>query len=87
MVGLNVLQLMTDAAGGRLCAIEYTILVITTHPPFIPAALNYGLFRQVTFNDTPQYIMLYDMGAASTTATIVGMSHVSYSHVTNALLT
>ena len=35
-------------------------------------ALNYGLFRQASFNTTPLYIMFYDMGALSTMATIAG---------------
>lgn len=34
-------------------------------------ALNYGIFRSKTFNETAQYVMFYDMGASSTTATIV----------------
>ncbi|XP_006821428.1 hypoxia up-regulated protein 1-like [Saccoglossus kowalevskii] len=34
-------------------------------------ALNYGVFRRTTFNVTPTNIMFYDMGASSTTATIV----------------
>ena len=40
---------------------------------FCTAALNYGLFRQASFNTTPQYIMFYDIGALSTTASIIGM--------------
>lgn len=36
-------------------------------------ALNYGVFRRKEFNGTVQYYMFYDMGATSTTATIVGM--------------
>ena len=36
------------------------------------AALNYGVFRQASFNTTPQYIMFYDAGALSTTASIIG---------------
>ncbi|CAG2256140.1 HYOU1 [Mytilus edulis] len=35
-------------------------------------ALNYGVFRRKEFNGTVQYYMFYDMGATSTTATIVG---------------
>lgn len=34
-------------------------------------ALNYGIFRRKDFNETTQYIMFYDMGASSTTATLV----------------
>jgi len=36
------------------------------------AALNYGMFRRKEINGTVKHIMLYDMGAASTTAAIVG---------------
>ncbi|KAG1687707.1 Hypoxia up-regulated protein 1 [Nymphon striatum] len=36
----------------------------------VAAALNYGVFRRKDFNATPQNIMLYDMGAANTVATI-----------------
>ena len=39
---------------------------------FLIVALNYGLFRQASFNTTPLYIMFYDMGALSTMATIAG---------------
>ncbi|XP_021370536.1 hypoxia up-regulated protein 1-like [Mizuhopecten yessoensis] len=35
-------------------------------------ALNYGVFRRKMFNSTMQYYMFYDMGATSTTATVVG---------------
>lgn len=38
----------------------------------IAAALNYGIFRRKDFNETAQYIMLYDMGASSTSASVVG---------------
>ena len=34
-------------------------------------ALNYGIFRRSDFNETAQNILLYDMGAASTIATVV----------------
>lgn len=36
------------------------------------AAVNYGVFRRKEMSNTTQYIMLYDMGASSTTATVVG---------------
>jgi len=36
------------------------------------AALNYGMFRRKEINGTVKHIMLYDMGAASTEATIIG---------------
>ncbi|KAG8234740.1 hypothetical protein J437_LFUL000977, partial [Ladona fulva] len=36
----------------------------------IIVALNYGIFRRKDFNETAQYIMFYDMGASSTTATV-----------------
>ncbi|XP_014286232.1 hypoxia up-regulated protein 1 isoform X2 [Halyomorpha halys] len=38
---------------------------------YTAVALNYGIFRRKDFNESAQYIMLYDMGASSTTATIV----------------
>ncbi|XP_070201995.1 hypoxia up-regulated protein 1-like isoform X2 [Littorina saxatilis] len=50
LVGINVLQLMTDNSA---------------------VALNYGVFRRKNFNATAQYYMFYDMGATSTTASIV----------------
>lgn len=34
-------------------------------------ALNYGIFRRKDFNETAQYLMFYDMGASSTTATVI----------------
>ena len=43
---------------------------------FLPvAALNYGLFRQASFNTTAFYVMFYDMGAASTTGIVGKGSH------------
>lgn len=39
-------------------------------------AINYGVFRQSSFNETEQNIMFYDMGSTSTIATIVGYSTV-----------
>ncbi|XP_029647908.1 hypoxia up-regulated protein 1 [Octopus sinensis] len=35
-------------------------------------ALNYGVFRRKDFSNKPQYIIFYDMGASSTTASVVG---------------
>ncbi|XP_039259142.2 hypoxia up-regulated protein 1-like isoform X1 [Styela clava] len=35
------------------------------------SALNYGVFRRNNINATASYVMFYDMGATSTTATIV----------------
>lgn len=35
-------------------------------------ALNYGMFRRKEINGTVKHMMLYDMGAQATTATIVG---------------
>ncbi|XP_014255771.1 hypoxia up-regulated protein 1 isoform X2 [Cimex lectularius] len=39
---------------------------------YTAVALNYGIFRRKDFNETTQYIMLYDMGSSSTSATVVG---------------
>jgi len=38
----------------------------------LAVALNYGMFRRKEINGTVKHLMLYDMGAHSTTATIVG---------------
>ena len=56
---------------------QYNTSRVATFPDFLTvcsraAALNYGLFRQASFNATPQYIMFYDVGALSTTASIIG---------------
>ena len=39
---------------------------------FVSVVLNYGVFRRKSFNSTPVFYMFFDMGASSTTATIVG---------------
>ena len=86
LVGLNVLQLMTDVAASELS--DPLPSYFSTNPTVSltedyhfkllcllvcsAAALNYGLFRQASFNTTPQYIMFYDVGALSTTASIIG---------------
>lgn len=38
---------------------------------YTAVALNFGIFRSKTFNETAHYVMFYDMGASSTTATLV----------------
>lgn len=38
---------------------------------YMAVALNYGIFRSKDFNETAQYVLFYDMGAYSTTATLV----------------
>lgn len=38
---------------------------------YTAVALNYGIFRTKSFNETSQYVIFYDMGASSTTATLV----------------
>lgn len=38
---------------------------------YTAVALNYGIFRRKDFNESAQYIMLYDMGASSTTAAVI----------------
>ncbi|ERL94524.1 hypothetical protein D910_11801 [Dendroctonus ponderosae] len=43
---------------------------------YTAVALNYGIFRTKTFNETAQYVMFYDMGASSTTATLVSYQNV-----------
>ncbi|XP_073985997.1 hypoxia up-regulated Grp170 co-chaperone protein isoform X3 [Rhodnius prolixus] len=39
---------------------------------YTAVALNYGIFRRKDFNESIQYMMFYDMGASSTSATVVG---------------
>ena len=39
-------------------------------------ALNYGVFRRKQFSNQTQYFMFYDMGATSTTATVVGKHYI-----------
>lgn len=36
------------------------------------AGINYGMFRRKEFNETAQTVMIYDMGATKTTATVYG---------------
>ncbi|CAG9762945.1 unnamed protein product [Ceutorhynchus assimilis] len=43
---------------------------------YTAVALNYGIFRTKTFNETAQYVMFYDMGASSTTATLVSYQNI-----------
>lgn len=43
---------------------------------YTAVALNYGIFRSKEINDTAYYVMFYDMGASSTTATIVSYQNV-----------
>lgn len=43
---------------------------------YTAVALNYGIFRSKEINDTAHYVMFYDMGASSTTATIVSYQNV-----------
>lgn len=38
---------------------------------YTAVALNYGIYNRKDFNETAQYVMFYDMGASSTTVTIV----------------
>ncbi|XP_017791456.1 PREDICTED: hypoxia up-regulated protein 1 isoform X2 [Habropoda laboriosa] len=43
---------------------------------YTAVALNYGIFRSKEINDTAHYVMFYDMGASSTTATVVSYQNV-----------
>lgn len=54
-----------------ICSFFSSLAVLLIHILHIAVALNYGIFRRKDFNETAQYIMFYDMGATSTTATIV----------------
>lgn len=43
---------------------------------YTAVALNYGIFRRKDFNETAQYVLFYDMGAYSTTATLVSYQNI-----------
>ncbi|KAI4497421.1 hypothetical protein M0802_007432 [Mischocyttarus mexicanus] len=43
---------------------------------YTAVALNYGIFRRKEINDSVQYVMFYDMGASSTTATVVSYQNI-----------
>jgi len=52
------------------------IKVLQLMNDYMAVALNYGIFRVKDFNETAQYVMFYDMGATSTTATVVSMQNI-----------
>merc|ERR1719187_2602503 len=47
-----------------------TVLQLMNAP--MAVALNYGMFRRKEINGTVKHLMLYDMGAQQTTATVIG---------------
>jgi len=47
-----------------------TVLQLMNNP--LAVALNYGMFRRKEINGTVKHLMLYDMGASATTATVIG---------------
>ncbi|KAK1119070.1 hypothetical protein K0M31_013577 [Melipona bicolor] len=63
----RVLMQAADLAG---------IKVLQLINDYAAVALNYGIFRSKEINDTAHYVMFYDMGASSTTATIVSYQNV-----------
>lgn len=67
LAGIKVLQLMNDYTAGKLTK-KYTQPNLSCQ---ILVALNFGVFRRKDFNESAQYIMFYDMGASSTSATLV----------------
>lgn len=76
LAGLKVLQLMNDNTAGVWCAISQ--LMQLSHAPSdwsilsLTVALNYGVFRRKEFNSTAVQYMFVDMGATSTSASVVG---------------
>ena len=52
------------------------IKVLQLFNDYTAVALNYGIFHRKEINDTAHYIMFYDMGASSTTATVVGYQNI-----------
>lgn len=55
---------------GKIASINIVQLINTN----AAVAINYGVFRRSEFNETPQYVMFVDMGAGSTTASVVAYS-------------
>jgi len=55
----------------QVCSFVCYLVLWLIYTLYIAVALNYGIFRRKDFNETAQYIMFYDMGATSTSATIV----------------
>lgn len=52
------------------------IKVLQLFNDYAAVALNYGIFHSKNINDTAHYIMFYDMGASTTTATVVSYQNV-----------
>jgi hypoxia up-regulated 1 len=71
LAGLKVLQLINDNTAGIkkdvFVLLEFCCEMVCVDL----VALNYGVFRRAEFNGTATSVMFYDVGASSTTATIV----------------
>ncbi|XP_058809173.1 hypoxia up-regulated protein 1 isoform X2 [Phymastichus coffea] len=52
------------------------IKILQLFNDYSAVALNYGIFNRKQINDTAHYVMFYDMGASSTTATVVGYQNI-----------
>eukprot|EP00092_Neocalanus_flemingeri_P105432 GFUD01135141.1.p1 GENE.GFUD01135141.1~~GFUD01135141.1.p1 ORF type:complete len:1023 (+),score=387.68 GFUD01135141.1:121-3189(+) len=67
-VYFNQAERMALLAAAQLGGLN--VLQLMNNP--VAVALNYGMFRRKEINGTVKNLMLYDMGAQATTATIVG---------------
>jgi hypoxia up-regulated 1 len=63
IAGVNVLQVRRI-----MCKRSMSILQLINDNT--AAGLNYGMFRRKLFNDSATTVLLYDMGATKTTATV-----------------
>ncbi|KRZ12318.1 Hypoxia up-regulated protein 1 [Trichinella pseudospiralis] len=66
IAGLNLLSLINDNTAGK----TLNCLIILVNFILILAGLNYGMFRRKEFTKNATTVLIYDMGAWKTTATI-----------------
>lgn len=67
-VFFNQVERLALVAAAQLGGLN--VLQLMNNP--MAVALNYGMFRRKEINGTVKHIMLYDMGAGATTATVIG---------------
>merc|ERR1712004_830335 len=66
-VFFNQVERLALVAAAQLGGLN--VLQLMNNP--MAVALNYGMFRRKEINGTVKHIMLYDMGAGATTATVI----------------
>jgi len=67
-VFFNQVERLALVAAAQLGGLN--VLQLMNNP--MAVALNYGMFRRKEINGTVKHIMLYDMGAGATTASVIG---------------